>query len=264
PGGAQGAMHKDWITRPEQVQETMDLTHTAFLERGLEAAWERVIAIVVQPGVEFGDQEVIDYHPDLSRSLSLFIESLDHLVYEAHSTDYQLPSGLRQLVADHFAILKVGPALTFALREAVFALAQIEEESLAGRSGTQLSQVRTILENAMQSNPKDWLKYYRGDPHEVAIARKYSYSDRIRYYWSTPTVRSALTQLLHNLETEPVPGSLISQYLPQQYWKMRNGELDRSPRAIIQDKIQEVLQDYAYACGYRAAPSTRLSSGRSR
>jgi len=264
PGGAQGELHKDWISQPAQVQQTIDLTKTAFAERGLDDAWERVIAVVVQPGVEFSDQEVIDYRSELNRSLSLFIEPFDHLIYEAHSTDYQLPSGLRQLVADHFAILKVGPALTFALREAVFALARIEEESLTGRSGIQLSQVRAILENAMQSNPKDWVKYYRGEDHEVAIARKYSYSDRIRYYWSTPSVQSALTRLLDNLEKVSVPDSLISQYLPQQYWKIRNGELERSPRGIIQDKIQEVLQDYAYACGYRAAPSTRLNSGRSK
>lgn len=257
PGGAKGSMDHEWISQPEQVQQTIDITRSAFLERGLEGAWSRVIAVVVQPGVEFGDQEVIDYRPELSRPLSQFIESFDHLVYEAHSTDYQLPSGLRQLVENHFAILKVGPALTYALREAVFALAQIEEEALGGRPLVQLSQVRAVLENAMQTNPKNWQKYYQGDPFSVAIARKYSYSDRIRYYWTDPAVKSALELLIRNLEIGPIPDSLFSQYLPTQYWKGRNGELDGSPRAIMRDKIQEVLQDYAYACGFRAAPSSR-------
>lgn len=50
------------------------------------------------------------------------------MVYEAHSTDYQTQTAYQELVRDHFAILKVGPALTFALREAIFALAQIEQE----------------------------------------------------------------------------------------------------------------------------------------
>lgn len=53
------------------------------------------------------------------------------MVYEAHSTDYQTQAAYRELVRDHFAILKVGPALTFALREAIFALAQIEQELIA-------------------------------------------------------------------------------------------------------------------------------------
>ena len=58
-------------------------------------------------------------------------------VFEAHSTDYQTPSALRNLVRDGFAILKVGPALTFAFREAVFGLAAIE---------------RTLVEKAVRSN----------------------------------------------------------------------------------------------------------------
>ena len=47
------------------------------------------------------------------------------LVFEAHSTDYQPPESLSRLVIDGFAILKVGPGLTFALREALYALDEI-------------------------------------------------------------------------------------------------------------------------------------------
>ena len=53
------------------------------------------------------------------------------MVFEAHSTDYQTAGALRALVEDRWAILKVGPALTFALREALFALSAIEEELIA-------------------------------------------------------------------------------------------------------------------------------------
>ena len=56
------------------------------------------------------------------------------LVYEAHSTDYQRPESYRNLVRDGFAILKVGPALTFAMREVLEALSLIEAE--LGRAGT--------------------------------------------------------------------------------------------------------------------------------
>lgn len=44
------------------------------------------------------------------------VNDYSHLVFEAHSTDYQTKEAYKQLVHDHFAILKVGPALTFAMR----------------------------------------------------------------------------------------------------------------------------------------------------
>ena len=50
------------------------------------------------------------------------------MVFEAHSTDYQTDAALAALVADGWGVLKVGPGLTFALREALFALAAIEDE----------------------------------------------------------------------------------------------------------------------------------------
>ena len=81
----------------------------------------------MQPGVEFGDDFVLPYQPDAARELSKFIET-QPIIYEAHSTDYQTRQALKNLVRDHFAILKVGPALTFAFREAVFALAMMENE----------------------------------------------------------------------------------------------------------------------------------------
>ena len=90
--------------------------------------WPRVIALVVQPGVEFDHLNVIDYEHSATAELRRVLDAEDHLVFEAHSTDYQRPAQLRELVEDHWAILKVGPALTFAMREALFALALIEAE----------------------------------------------------------------------------------------------------------------------------------------
>lgn len=83
-------------------------------------------------GVEFGDATVRDYDRNKARSLSQHLPSHPTIVYEAHSTDYQTPVALQQLVEDHFAILKVGPWLTFAMREAIFALSEIERNWLAG------------------------------------------------------------------------------------------------------------------------------------
>jgi D-tagatose-1,6-bisphosphate aldolase subunit GatZ/KbaZ len=135
PGGEQAEAAGPAVTRPEDAHRTIVLTRAAFLSRGLEAAWERVVALVVQPGVEFGAWRVHEYDPAAARALTAFVETVPGIVYEAHSTDYQTADGLRALVKDHFAILKVGPWLTFAWREAVFALAAIEQEWLGRRPG---------------------------------------------------------------------------------------------------------------------------------
>jgi len=102
-------------------------------------------------------------------------------VYEAHSTDYQTPGALKGDGADHFAILKVGPWMTFAYREAVFALEAVEKEWLGAARGTSLSSVTDTLEAAMQEKPKPLENYHHGNEAALRIARKYSYSDRSRY-----------------------------------------------------------------------------------
>ena len=247
PGGAQETEETISATPTAEVAETIEITRLAFAERGLEAAWERVIAVVVQPGVEFGDASLFAYDHQAALDLSRFIESYGHLVYEAHSTDYQTPEALREMVTDHFAILKVGPALTFALREAVFALAAMEEEWLRDKTGVELSRVREVLEDAMLANPVHWRNHYHGDAGEQRFARKYSFSDRSRYYWPVPEVQSALARLLDNLEANPIPLTTLSQFMPEQYREVRQGRLANQPQAIIQSKITSVLDDYAYA-----------------
>lgn len=248
PGGERGAEDRIWATRPEDAERTIELTRAAFQRRGLVGAFERVVAVVVQPGVEFGDSNVFEYERSRAAPLTSLIERHDGLVYEAHSTDYQTPDGLREMVEDQFAILKVGPWLTFAFREAVFALAEIEREWLSGRDGVALSDVRDVMEGVMLKQPCHWEAYYKGDPRERRFARQFSYSDRIRYYWPQPEAKAALARLLANLDARPAPLSLISQYLPVQYNAARRGLLKTAPRDLIRHKVLEVLEPYARAC----------------
>ncbi len=248
PGGIHGDEDQVAVSAITDVKETIEVTRRAFLTRGLESAWDRVVAVVVQPGVEYGNSSVFDYRPESARGLSRFIEGYEHLIYEAHSTDYQTREGLRQLVRDHFAILKVGPALTFAFREAVFALSYIEEELFSGHPDVELSRIRTILDQAMLEHDVYWKPYYTGTPEQQRLARRYSFSDRSRYYWAVPSVQSALAHLWENLGSRTLPLSLLRQFLPIQYERSRRNELDPSPRALVIDKIMSVLADYAYAC----------------
>ena len=200
---------------------------------------------MVQPGVEFDHAQVCDYQPHKAVALSEMVEAYDTLVFEAHSTDYQTPQALRQLVKDHFAILKVGPALTFALREALFSLAAIEEELLPAKA---CSGLRHVLENVMLDRPEYWQSHYHGDGNARRLARGYSYSDRVRYYWPDSQIDDAFERLVRNLADEPIPLPLISQYLPLQYGKVREGALKSTPRELIIDHIQDILQQYHAAC----------------
>jgi D-tagatose-1,6-bisphosphate aldolase subunit GatZ/KbaZ len=247
PGGAKNNHNSVHITSVEEVEETIALTRTAFQKYNLEDAWERVVGIVVQPGVEFGDSTVFDYDRNKSKDLVKLIENYPSLVYEAHSTDYQKKELLKQMVEDHFAFLKVGPWLTYKFREAVFALASIENEMLGNKKGTLLSNLIEIVEQRMVENPEYWKKYYTGSEKENEQKRKFSYSDRIRYYWSDKKVDEALKRLLGNLSKNKIPHTLISQHLPEEYNAIQEGFISENPEEIILHKISEVLEIYNYA-----------------
>ncbi len=248
PGGEQGNLAELAITTVDSARQSLETTRQAFQEASLHVAWERVIALVVQPGVEFGNMTIHPYQREKTSELSQFIAAVPGMVYEAHSTDYQTPQALRQLVQDHFAILKVGPALTFAFREAVFSLDRIENELLSGSKREGLSHLREILEEVMLAEPKDWARYYPGSPEEQRLLRQFSLSDRIRYYWTKPRVVKALEQLISNLRELEIPATLVSQYLPGQYASYRLQGLQLSPLALIQDKIKEAIRPYQLAC----------------
>src|SRR5262249_3190116 len=145
PGGSGAEEAGLRPTSPEDVDRTLDISRAAFERAGLSDAWERVIAVVVQPGVEFGDFAVHPYDRTQARSLSKAIAARAPWMYEAHSTDYQRPGALCHLVEDRFAILKVGPWLTFACREALFALEDVARDLHAVDSSSPVIRLRETL-----------------------------------------------------------------------------------------------------------------------
>jgi D-tagatose-1,6-bisphosphate aldolase subunit GatZ/KbaZ len=249
PGGAHETLEELVPTSAEAARATLERHRAAFVEVGLEEIWPRIIALVVQPAVEFDHLRVIDYRHEGTGSLRTVLDDEPGLVFEAHSTDYQQTAGLRQLVEDHWAILKVGPGLTFAMREALFALEEIERELVPEEERSYLAEV---LERRMLARPEYWSGYYDGSPQEQRIARRFSYSDRLRYYWPDPVVVRAEERLYANLSTHPIPLPLISQFLPDQYARVREGRLDAHPRALVIDKIRDSLRPYAIACSLAA------------
>lgn len=248
PGGQVEKNEKVAVTASDDILETLAITRKAFEKRNLESAWERVIALVVQPGVEFGDNEIISYQREKVAGVKKIIEGIPGIVYEAHSTDYQRADKLKELVEDHFAILKVGPALTFAFREAIFALEKMERELAITHPGMKTSGLTQAMNAAMEKDPKNWKAYFTGSEPEVKLARIYSFSDRIRYYWNVPEVKQSVDELIGNLESVSIPLTLISQYLPLQYNHIREEKIGTSPRELIRDHILDVVKSYENAC----------------
>ncbi|HGY1167452.1 TPA: tagatose-bisphosphate aldolase subunit GatZ [Citrobacter braakii] len=244
PGGEASTIGTVHVTREEDAARTLETHQVAFRALGLEDALTRVIAIVVQPGVEFDHTQIIHYQPQAAKALSAWIKETP-MVYEAHSTDYQTRQAYRALVRDHYAILKVGPALTFALREAIFALAQMENELIAPE---QRSQVLEVINEVMLNEPDYWKKYYRPTWSQAMVDIHFSLSDRIRYYWPHPRIRQGVEKLISNLNDVELPLGLISQFLPVQFERLTEGTITASPHNLIIDKIQDVLRAYRFGC----------------
>ena len=244
PGGATTPDQGVHVTDVNDVSQMLERIQAEFISQHLASAWKRIIALVVQPGVEFGNDFVHDYLPERAQALVHFIETTP-LVYEVHSTDYQTAESLRNLVRDHFAILKVGPSLTFAFRQAVFSLASIENELC---SSTSQSRLVDKLDQAMQRDPSHWIDHYHGSPQELALSRKYSLSDRVRYYWTQPEVQAAFNTLLANLHDVSIPLSLVSQYFSHLYLAIRQSQMSNSAESLILGSIKTVLKDYQQAC----------------
>ncbi|MFZ7128543.1 MAG: class II D-tagatose-bisphosphate aldolase non-catalytic subunit [Desulfobacterales bacterium] len=248
PGGAVAEGSAPRITPAEELEATIALTRESFAEEGIQDAWERVIAVVVQPGVEFSNLSVVDYVSDRAAELTRFLKAYPALVFEAHSTDFQRPEALRRMVADGYSILKAGPWMTFAFRETVFALGDMENELARIRKGITASNIREVLDREMVNHPEHWKRYYAGDDAEQAFLRRYALSDRCRYYWNRPEVDAALTRLLGNLRRYPPPWPLVDQYLPRQAEALRSGIVENTPDALIRSRIQEVIRIYDRAC----------------
>jgi D-tagatose-1,6-bisphosphate aldolase subunit GatZ/KbaZ len=257
PGGAREAIGELVPTSPGAARATLAAHRAAIGQAGLDRAWPRIRALVVQPGVEFDEWGVAAYAPERTVALQRVLADEPGMVFEAHSTDYQTPESLAALVADHWAVLKVGPGLTFALREALFALAAIEDELV---SEPRRSRLVEVLDERMLAQPDAWESHHHGDPQIQRVARRYSFSDRLRYYWPDPAVHAAQQRLLHNLQALVLPLPLLSQHLPLQYARVREGALSPAPRALVIDHVRDVLRTYDRACGVmhdNTAPAPR-------
>ena len=157
---------------------------------------------------------------------------------------YQTAADLYNMVTDGIAILKVGPALTYGLREALFSLSMMEKELVPEEKRANFIET---LDAVMLASPANWEKHYHGDEKHLAQCRKYSYSDRARYYIGQPEVVAAMNKLFDNLREYPIPMNMLHQYMPISYAKIREGKLKLDPRELAMDGIVQFMLDYESA-----------------
>ena len=244
PGGAQEAEDSISVTKPEAVEKTLAVYKEQFEKRGLNDAFDNIIGIVVQPGVEFGDADVFHYNRANATELTETMKKYGNVVLEGHSTDYQPPRCLKEMVEDGIAILKVGPALTFSLREGLFALSMMEKILVPEEKQAHFIEV---MEETMMKDPGNWQKHYHGNDADLAIKRKYSFSDRCRYYFAQPEMKEAIAKLFANMSEVTIPLGMLRQYMPLQYIKVRDGVLSTDPKELAEDCVVHLVEDYNYA-----------------
>lgn len=242
PGGETEEPDALDVTSVARFNHTVQTHREAWAERSLNSAWSRIVSVVTQPGVDFGHTSIYPFEPDKAQPLSDAILTEDGLTYEAHSTDYQATHALTDLVKNHFFFIKVGPELTFRFREAVWALAAIEENIGVNNP----SRIREVVADQMNANPGYWQDYYSGTDDELKTLKIYSYSDRIRYYWADTKVTTALDGLLKSLQSKPLPETLMSQA----FMGLEFGEMPTTPIALIEQHVQRCVARYFKAAGH--------------
>ena len=248
PGGSQCEEDEDslQVTSVKDFEATIETYKRKFSEHGISDLWNDVIGVVVQPGVEFGDNSIHFYDRRKSRKLCASLNIHTNVIFEGHSTDYQPAERLHEMAQDGVAILKVGPALTFALRQGLFALSMIEREFIDKDKRANFIET---LERVMLDNPANWIKHYHGSEHDKFIARKYSYSDRCRYYFSLPEIKAAITKLFANIDSviNKIPAGMLKQFMPRQYFRVRDGFIQMKAASLVKDCVNEIADDYNYA-----------------
>ena len=246
PGGAQEAEDTLAVTKPEAFRDTVATYRRVFKEEGIEDGMNDVVAVVTQPGVEFGDDQVFLYDHDAATELCAALKVFPEVCFEGHSTDYQSKECLKRMVEDGIAILKVGPALTYGLRESLFSLSMMEKELVPEEKQAHFIET---LEKVMLEKPDNWKKHYHGDEKQLALCRKYSFSDRCRYYIGLPEVVESINKLFENLREYPIPMNMLHQYMPISYIKVRDGIIPLDPRELALDGVVAFMEDYEYAIG---------------
>lgn len=232
PGGAR--MDEDGDippTDPTAAKATLAAHGDSFADLAL-----LIGGLVVQPGVEFSPTDV--HHMPLDRDPNLLsaLDGWPAVCLEAHSTDYQHPAVFPRLAELGFAFQKVGPALTFAYRQALYALDQI---------GPTPGALPNVMERVMLANPSNWRGHYHGDDDALYHQRHFGLADRIRYYWPAPDALAAVQKLRTGF-TQPIPDASLHKAFDDKVLARAESLTGDQVQRLIDAQIQLALDPYFF------------------
>lgn len=239
PGGARTDDHGLIPpTTPESTRATLAAHRDAFQAASIPL--DLIGGLVVQPGVEFSPMEV--HHLPLARDPHLLdaLKDWPNLCLEAHSTDYQHPDAYPRLAQLGFAFQKVGPALTFAWREALYALDTIRAQN-GWATGPSLPDT---MEEVMLANPAHWQAHIHGP--DQRLQRHFGLADRIRYYWPDPKAKAAVGRLLTDLADKRLPDPLLLAHFREGEIATARESRHSLPRALALARVQTALRPYFF------------------
>lgn len=241
PGGARTDDHGLIPpTTPDSAKATLAAHRDAFAALNLPLGL--IGGLVVQPGVEFSPMEV--HHLPLQRDPHLADALTDWpgLCFEAHSTDYQHPDSYPRLAELGFAFQKVGPALTFAWREALYALDAIRAQN-GWATGPSLPDT---MEAVMLANPAHWQAHIHGHAADPRTERHFGLADRIRYHWPEPKAQQAVRRLLDDLQDKRLPDPLLAAHFCTAEIAKARESRHCLPRALALARVQSALRPYFF------------------
>ncbi|WP_374376311.1 class II D-tagatose-bisphosphate aldolase non-catalytic subunit [Tabrizicola sp.] len=241
PGGARTDDHGDIPpTTPESAKATLAAHRDAF--RAANLPLDQIGGLVVQPGVEFSPMEV--HHLPLTRDPGLLAALTDWptLCLEAHSTDYQQAEAYPRLAQLGFAFQKVGPALTFAWREALYALDALRAQN-GWSSGPSLADT---MEQVMLASPAYWQGHYHGTSADPRSERHFGLADRIRYYWPDPKAQEAVQRLFTDLAGKRLPDPMLHAHFREDEIATARANAYPLPRALALARVQTALRPYFF------------------
>lgn len=239
PGGARTDDHGDIPpTTPESARATLAAHRAAFAAANVPL--DQIGGLVVQPGVEFSPMEV--HHLPLGRDPHLLDALADwpHVCLEAHSTDYQHPQAYPRLAELGFAFQKVGPALTFAWREALYALDTMRAQT-GWAAGPSLADT---MEEVMLDAPGYWQAHVHGP--DQRLQRHFGLADRIRYYWPQAKAQAAVQRLMADLADKTLPDPLLAAHFSAPEIATARASHYPLPRALALARVQSALRPYFF------------------
>lgn len=241
PGGARTDDHGLIPpTTPQAAQATLAAHADAFT--AAQIPLDQIGGLVVQPGVEFSPMEVHHLPMDRDPGLLAALTGWPGLCLEAHSTDYQHPEAYPRLAQLGFAFQKVGPALTFAWREALYALDAIRAQN-GWASGPSLPDT---METVMLENPAHWQAHIHGQTADPRTERHFGLADRIRYYWPVPKVQDAVRHLMADLSGKRLPDPVLSAHFSASELASARESRHPLPRALALARVQTTLSPYFF------------------